>query len=189
MPELDIKPLTPDLAADYFAFFDRPAFADNPQWAGCYCRCYHVDPARETRDDTDAEGNRADVARRIAEGHMAGYLAYAGAEVVGWLNAGPSRYYPAANVGGPDPDAERMAHIVCFVVAPAWRGKGVARTLLEAALADAKARGLALVQAAPRLAAEGGAANYHGPLSMFEKAGFTRHRAEGRTLFVRRALG
>jgi|SRR5579872_7118586 len=190
MADYDIRRLTPELGPDFLAFFDGPAFADNPKWAGCYCRCYHVDPAVEEWREEDAVGNRADTVRRIAEGRMAGYLAYAGAEVVGWLNAGASGFYPADNVGGPDPEAARLGHVVCFVVSPAWRGKGVARALLAAALAGFKAEGLTLAQAAPRPAAEGGAANYRGPLAMFERAGFTRHRdgANGRTVYVRRAL-
>jgi len=121
---------------------------------------------------------------------MGGYLAYDGGEVVGWLNAGPSCFYPPENVGGPDPQADRIGHVVCFVVSPDWRGKGVAGALLAAALADFKAQGLAIAQGARRPAAEGGAANYKGPLSLFERAGFSRHREarEGRTVFVRRPI-
>jgi GNAT superfamily N-acetyltransferase len=189
MTDYAIKRLTPELAADFLAFFDGPAFADNPEWAGCYCACYHV-PEGERWDEADAVGNRADTVRRISEGRMAGYLAYASGEVVGWLNAGARGFYPLANVGGDDPQAERMGHVVCFVVSPAWRGKGAARALLQASMADFKAQGLAIAQAAPRPNAEGGAANYHGPMSLFERAGFVRHReaANGKTVYVRRAI-
>jgi len=190
MADYSIKRLTPEMAGDFLAFFDGPAFADNPKWAGCYCRCYHVDRAVAAWNEDDAVGNRADTVTRIAEGRMAGYLAYSGSEVVGWLNAGASGFYPADNIGGPDSEAARMGHVVCFVVSPAWRGRGVARSLLDGALADFKAQGLTLAQGAPRPAAEGGAANYKGPLSLFERSGFSRHRddSSGRTVFVRRAL-
>jgi ribosomal protein S18 acetylase RimI-like enzyme len=189
MTDYTVKRLTPSLAEDFLAFFDGPAFADNADWAGCYCRCYHV-PEGERWDEADAVGNRADTAQRIADGRMAGYLAYAGGAVVGWLSAGASRFYPLANVGGEDVQAERMGHIVCFVVAPEARGQGVARALLDAALAGFKADGLTIAQGAPRPAAEGGAANYHGPMSLFERAGFARHRdaANGKTTYVRRAV-
>src|SRR5690348_15922800 len=117
MTDLAIKRLTPALADDFFAFFEGPAFADNPKWAGCYCRFCHIDHAAGAPwDDQAGVENRADVAARIAEGRMGGYLAYAGGEVVGWANAGPSRLYPAGNIGGPDPEAARTGQVMCFVV-------------------------------------------------------------------------
>jgi GNAT superfamily N-acetyltransferase len=189
MADYEIKRLAPELAEDFLAFFDGPAFADNPGWAGCYCGAYYT-PEGEHWDEADAHRNRAATIKRIVEGRMAGYLAYSGGESVGWLNAAASRFYPPVNVGGEDSESARIGHVVCFVVSPAWRGKGVARALLAAALADFRAQGLWIAQAAPRPGAEGGAANYKGPLSMFEHAGFVRHRdaANGRTVFVRRPL-
>jgi GNAT superfamily N-acetyltransferase len=189
-PTLTIKRLSPAGSADFLGFFDRDAFPDNPKWAGCYCRFPHVDHGREAWDEADAAGNRADVARRIDQGRMSGYMAYADGKVVGWVNAAPCAFYPPANVGGPDPDDAHMGHILCFVVAPAWRGQGVARALLDAVCADLKAMGLRLVQANPRLSADGAAANHHGPLALYESAGFTRHRLDESdgSVFVRRVL-
>ena len=40
-----IERLTPSLRDAYLAFFDHergPAFADNPEWAKCYCHYYEV---------------------------------------------------------------------------------------------------------------------------------------------------
>src|SRR5512140_2793532 len=101
-PAITIDPLVPGSAAAFFRFFDEDAFADNPKWAGCYCRFPFIDHAREAWDEADAKANRAGTAVRIARRGMQGYLARAGGRVVGWVNAGPSRLYPAANVGGPD---------------------------------------------------------------------------------------
>ncbi len=190
MTDLVVKPLTPDLVESFLAFFDGPAFADNPEWGGCYCRFCFVRHGEEPWDDQDGPANRADTEKRIREGRMGGYLAYADGEVVGWLNAGHGRLYPPANIGGPDPDGDRMGHAMCFVVSPGWRGKGVARTLLEGALQDLKRRGVEIVQANPRADAQGSGANFHGPLALYEAAGFVHHRTddEDGSLFVRRRL-
>src|ERR1700743_834352 len=103
MTELTIKRLTPELADDFFGFFEGEAFADNPKWAGCYCRFCHIDhEAGEPGDGQGAANNRPDVARRIAEGRMTGYLAYAEGRVLGWVNAAANRFYPGGNIGGPD---------------------------------------------------------------------------------------
>ena len=43
--ELRIERLTPARRDDYLRFFDHergPAFADNPEWATCYCHYYQV---------------------------------------------------------------------------------------------------------------------------------------------------
>ena len=58
MTPLVILPLTAERASDWTAFFDRVAFADNPEWAGCYCRCFLV-PTRE--EWTQAKIGRAHV--------------------------------------------------------------------------------------------------------------------------------
>ena len=36
-----IQPLTKDLLPDWLDFFDNIAFADNPEWADCYCYICH----------------------------------------------------------------------------------------------------------------------------------------------------
>jgi hypothetical protein len=45
---LDIHPLSPERPADFPAFFDGEAFADNPQWAFCCCQitCFVRCPRR-----------------------------------------------------------------------------------------------------------------------------------------------
>src|SRR2546422_1010526 len=41
MGELVVKELTPSLRDDFLHFFDKVAFADNPDWSDCYCSAYH----------------------------------------------------------------------------------------------------------------------------------------------------
>ena len=189
--DLTITALTARDAPHFFGFLEGEAFADNPQWAACFCRFPFVDHGREPSNDQDGPGNRADSAARIERGGLQGYLARDGAgKVVGWCNAGPSVLYPAGNLGGPDLTGERIGHILCFVVAPSSRRQGVARGLLAAACAGLKAQGMTHAQGNPRADAKGAAANHHGPLPLYLDAGFTVHASDDAdgSLYVRKTL-
>ena len=191
-----VLPLGPGRRDDFLGFFDHEqgaAFADNPKWAKCYCHFYHV-PAALDWSTFDAATNRVAMSARIEAGEMEGFLAYAAGEVVGWMNAQPlhklrhcwGRLEVAPPVSDLPPEA--VAAIVCFVIAPAWRRRGVARALLDAGLASLALRGLARVYAFPFDAADSTAptAHYHGPATLFEAAGFTAiGRAPGLTVMAR----
>jgi GNAT superfamily N-acetyltransferase len=187
---ITIEALSPARAADLFAFFEGPAFADNRGWGGCYCHFCYFDHAAARWDPDRGEANKAASARLITRGVMKGHLAYADGQVVGWVNAAPSASFPPDNIGGPDPEQDHIGQVLCFVVAPAWRRRGVARGLLDAACAGLKAQGMTIVQANPRPDAEGDGANHHGPLGLYLGEDFTQHRrdeADG-SVFVRRTL-
>ena len=167
---------------DFLGFFDHergPAFADNPGWAKCYCHFYHV-PKAIRWPSLDAAANRAAMTARIEASEMDGFLAYADRDVVGWLNAQPRSKLPhcAARMGIALPPLPVPAHeaaaIVCFVIAPAWRRRGVARALLDGALASFAERGIRVVEAFPFKAGASTAPadHYHGPPSLFRDAGF-----------------
>jgi ribosomal protein S18 acetylase RimI-like enzyme len=181
-PAITVFRLTPARRADFLQFFDHergPAFADNPAWAKCYCHYYHV-PKELDWSSFTAEDNRRAMAARIEVGEMEGFLAYADGDVVGWLNAQPRHKLQHAcarlGVAAPEPGvpAHEAAAIVCFVIAPAWRRRGVAQSLLDAALASFAARGIRVVDAYPfKTGPEAKPADhYHGPPSLFHAAGF-----------------
>jgi len=181
--DVRIERLTPAGVEDYLNFFDHergPAFADNPEWAKCYCHYYEVAPAIHW-PSLDGNANRVAMRERIVSGEMEGYLAYADLSVVGWVNAQPYHKlrHACARLRIPSPPLPVPPHeaaaIVCFVVAPDWRRKGVARALLHHALDDLLARGIHLVDAFPWKADAKETApvdHYHGTLSMFVAAGF-----------------
>src|SRR5262249_29247176 len=137
---LDIRPLEPARRDDYLELFEQRAFTDNPGWATCYCHFPHADHAAVEWSKRSGAENRAAVCARIADGRMRGWLAYGDGDAIGWCNAGPYREV-AGLFDEPEPDAERIAAIVCFVVAPGHRGQGVARALLAAACDGLAARG------------------------------------------------
>lgn len=185
---LTIRPLTAASRADFLRYFDGPAFADNPRWAFCYCQFLYVDHAQVCWNERSAEQNRAAACERIACGGMQGLLAYRDGDVVGWCNAAP-RTLLDAFASEPDPDAQRLGQITCFVVAKPHRRTGVARALLAAACAQLHQQGLSLIEARPSRRAASDAQHHHGPLSLYLAAGFSVHRedADG-TVVVRRAL-
>jgi GNAT superfamily N-acetyltransferase len=181
-PAVTVARLSPATRDDYLAFFDHergPAFADNPEWSTCYCQFYRVPRALDWKS-FDGPKNRTAAHASIACGEAEGYLAYADGGVVGWLHAAPRHKLPHAfermKVEPPaiDVPSHDAAVIVCFVIAPAWRRRGVAGALLDGALADLEARGVALVDAFPFKAGDSTSAtdHYHGPLPLFAARGF-----------------
>ena len=185
---LEICRLTPQRLADFLAFFEGDAFADNPRWASCFCQFLHVDHAKVDWPARTAQENRAAACARIGERRMQGLLAYRGCKVVGWCNAAP-RTMLDAFAGEADPDFERIGQITCFVVAKAHRRSGVASALLDAACEMLASDGLEIAEATPKAQAESDAMAHYGPLAMYLAAGFRVHRTESdATVCVRRRL-
>jgi ribosomal protein S18 acetylase RimI-like enzyme len=194
-----IERLAPRLAKDYLRFFDHesgPAFADNPEWAKCYCHYYQV-PVAVSWPAFDGPANRDAMDARISTGEMEGFLAYAGDEVVGWVNAQPYHKLqhacarlriaaPALPVAPHD-----AAAIVCFVTAPNWRRRGVARALLAGAIEDFTARGIRVIDAFPWIVGPEDTAatdHYHGSPALFAEAGFVEIARHEKVTVVRRSL-
>jgi GNAT superfamily N-acetyltransferase len=197
-PAIRIERLTPARRDDFLQFFDHergPAFADNPEWARCYCHYYHV-PKVIAWSAFTATQNRTAMSARIEVGEQEGYLAYAGDEVVGWLNAQPYHNLPhaCARLGVMPPPLDvpafAAAAIVCFLVAPRWRRRGIARALLDGALASFAARGIRLVDAFPfkGTGSDQPTDHYHGPASLYVAAGFVPLREHDELTVLRKRL-
>jgi GNAT superfamily N-acetyltransferase len=198
-PTYRIERLTPARGNDYLRFFDHergPAFADNPEWAKCYCHYYEV-PVAISWPTLGGHANRAAMDARIASGEMEGFLAYSGEEVVGWVNAQPYHKLQHAcarlRIAAPalPVSAHEAAAIVCFVTAPDWRRRGVARALLDGALENFTARGIYVVDAFPWNVGPGDTAatdHYHGSPALFAAAGFIEIARHETLTVVRRTL-
>ena len=182
---MEIRALTPELAEDFFAFFDHRAFADNPYWKGCYCTFFHR-PDRLPEDEVKHRPTRKEQAGSlIREGVLQGYLAYGDeGRVIGWCNA--NRKTAFARLKSLDPVEENVLAIVCFVIDPACRRRGIARALLARVILDAPSLGCRWVEAYPSARAKSESGQYHGPLALFEAHGF--RKLPGRKGVVRKEL-
>lgn len=179
-----MRSISPDQHDAVLHYFDLVAYADNPNWAKCYCMERLVtDYGERTR-----EHNRASRSELIRSAKANGLVAYRLGRVVGWCHAAPKS--ELLNV--PGPAAADAGAIVCFVVAPDQRRQGVASDLLASALEHLRARGMRTVEAYPYAGeadpARWAQANYVGPLSMYLKAHFTIVEEREGFLVVRRDI-
>ncbi|TMC74661.1 MAG: GNAT family N-acetyltransferase [Chloroflexi bacterium] len=166
--EVAIRPVSPDQHDAVMHYFDMVAYADNPNWARCYCMERLVN---DYEHSTKAE-NRASRSELIRSAKANGLVAYRLGRVVGWCHAAPKTELVTV-AGDRRPDA---GAIVCFVVAPDQRRQGIATQLLEAALEHLRSRGMTTAEAYPWVGEVDSArwvwSQYVGPLSMYQKAGF-----------------
>lgn len=193
--QIEVKRLKPELLEDYLKFFDR-AFSDFPEWAGCYCGFYETPGASWDSSMSAGPVNRAAKSERIRAGKVNGLLAYVDGEPVGWCNAQPRANYlnmRSYRSAVTDPE-EPVGSIMCFLVAPEHRKKGVSTALLNAACETFHQAGLEIAEGYPTTTHQrfGNVpwpeANYKGPLNLFLKNGFAIHRQLERFAIVRKSL-
>ena len=77
---------------------------------------------------------------------------------------------------------------MCFLIAPAYRKKGVARKLLKHAIKILKENGYSWIEAYPREGDLSDAHSYHGPVSLFDSEGFIVVREDEHFLLMRKSL-
>ena len=167
---VEIQPLTTDRWNDLARLFEE---GGDPRW--CWCQFYRVRGLDWS--NSNAEGNRKRLATLTRDGPPPGLVGYQDGRAVGWVSLAPRPAYERltnAKVLAPVDD-KPVWSIVCFVVSRTARGQGVAKALLDGAIAWAKSQGATILEAYPSdvKGRKVPAANlYHGSLSMFEDAGF-----------------
>ena len=175
MGDLQIHPLTAARLRDLAQLFGQ---GGDPKWCWCsYFRLRSMDFQEATPTSNRRVLEKA-VRTTATEDRAPGLVAYRDGTAIGWVSVGPRDDYERlrhSKVLAPV-DEQPVWSIVCFVVARSARKQGVARALLEAAIAYAEKHGATLLEAYPvetdgtsRLPA---ANAYKGTLSMFEQAGF-----------------
>jgi ribosomal protein S18 acetylase RimI-like enzyme len=195
--QVSVRRLGPDSLDDFLGFFDKEAFTDFPEWSGCYCLFYET-----TRDEWEvgpeaAPTNKTEKVDRVREGKATGLLAYADSKVVGWCNA--QRRCNFANMRRysvvVDDATAPVGSIMCFLVAPGYRGRGVCTSLLNSACDMFRAEGLKIAEGYPTTNPSKRAGeipwaeeNYKGPLSVYLNNGFSIHRQLERFAVVRKKL-
>jgi ribosomal protein S18 acetylase RimI-like enzyme len=173
-PPLAIRPLTPGRWRDLQRLFEAKG-CSIPR--GCWCMYYResgrqVVPPRSTL----AEVRRKRLQALCEQGPPPGLLAYAGREAVGWVTLGPREQFLklAKSVVMKPVDDKPVWSIVCFVVRPDYRHRGVATALLRGAMDYAAKRGATLLEAYAVDKKDPSHDDWlwHGAKSMYDKAGF-----------------
>lgn len=172
----EIRPLSPSLRDDWLRFFDEIAFKDHGEWAFCYCLEGFLTPEKQT-GWTDAHERRMAAAKMIDNGEMQGYLAYHNGEVVGWCNAHDREKYVYVTEmfkrAGYQPTGKKVKSVFCFLIAPGYRGNGVAQLLLDRVCRDAEKDGYTAVEAYP-FSDNQYDYQYHGTAGMYARNGFSQ---------------
>jgi ribosomal protein S18 acetylase RimI-like enzyme len=144
---------------------------------GCWCMYYRESGRTPVPPGVRlADARKARLRALVEAGSPPGLIAYAGRKPVGWVTLGPRedfRKLARSPVMKPVDDAPVWS-IVCFVVPPEFRHRGVAAALLAGAIDYAAKRGARLLEAYPIDRRERGRDDWmwHGAKSMFDKAGF-----------------
>jgi len=190
--DLSISPLTPDMHNVYRDFFLNRAKA------ACLCIHFHWNDRLEAKFHRSGKGGDEHIDEFVKTGVIRGYFAYINGEPVGWCNANDKRKYDELRCGvlsdgrtelWDDADIDiKVKSAVCFLVLPEARGQGVATALLNRVITDAAAEGYACVEGYPLIAGGDDYANHHGPLRMFENAGFTEYKRFKHDCIMRKYL-
>jgi GNAT superfamily N-acetyltransferase len=175
MPDLHIRPLTPDRIPAFLTLF-------GPSGAcyGCWCQHFRIRP--KDRQTLGSDEKRDLMVARINEGPPPGLLAFQGDDPVGWMQIGPRADVPEWNNPGrsssplPDAPADDLTvwAVSCFFFRSRMRGKGLSHAMLAAGIDHARASGARLLEASPmdRAKQSKSIGLFVGSTSVFAKAGF-----------------
>lgn len=170
--QVEIRPLAPGMAGEFFRYFEESAFPAGDPRANCYCLESHL--AEEERYQEVYERRQA-AKRLIDAGVMTGYLLYEGGRPVGWCNAGDKAAYvtivdnPAYFTAEPRPGHIKILY--CLDIAEGWQGKGLAGLALARVVEDARAQGCRYVEGYP-FTRRDHPWQYRGTVGLYERAGF-----------------
>ena len=195
MKEIVIKKLSQELNKDYLDFFDNRAFSDGNPNGPCYCTSPNQDEEtiKQMVSESKANGVKNSIRKYAVEmlndRKINGYLAFDNGLSVGWCNAADIDSY-----SGFVPDFARenkcgkTISIVCFEIAPGYRGKGLASAFIERVCDDAKANGYIAVEGYAKMSVVRDEYDFTGPIRLYEKAGFTKIMEQNGQVIMRKVL-
>jgi ribosomal protein S18 acetylase RimI-like enzyme len=174
--KLEVLPLAPERWRDLEAIFTAKGCSVA---RGCWCMYYRRGGTHQapTPGSTPAQANRAALKALADAGKPPGLIGYRGETPVGWISIGPREDYAklARSPVMKAVDEKPVWSVICFVVPSAYRGQGVAKALLQGAIAYAGKHGATLIEAYPvdKPARSSDGAMWFGAKSMYDSAGFT----------------
>jgi GNAT superfamily N-acetyltransferase len=135
-----------------------PAFEDLAvKQGGCWCMFYQRPKpiGKESSTEERKEVNRKDKETLVREGRSHAILVYDGKRPIGWCQYGRRDELPRIDAGrgyrkaAPPIGAEKIWRITCFFVDKDYRGQGVSKMALHAALESIRKQGGGIVEAYP----------------------------------------
>ena len=173
--KLTLHPISPERWHDLETVFNAKGCSIA---RGCWCMYYRHSGAQPAlpAGTTRAQANRSEMKALVDAGAITGLIGYRGKEPVGWISLGPREDYAKLRrspVMKPVDDLPVWS-IICFVVPAEHRGQGVARALLDGAIAYAGKQGAKLLEAYPidKKKRANDEWMWFGAKSMFDDAGF-----------------
>jgi GNAT superfamily N-acetyltransferase len=195
MKNIIIKPLSSELTADYLDFFDNRAFTDDNPNGPCYCTSPNQEESeiQQMVSEFPLHGVKETVRKYAVEmlnqNKIHGYLAFDGEQAIGWCNAADMDSYV-----GFVPDFARKStcgktiSIVCFEIAPEYRGQGIASAFIERVCNDARQNGYTAVEGYAIVSDKRNDFDYQGPYHLYQKAGFVEAAKENGQVVIRKIL-
>jgi GNAT superfamily N-acetyltransferase len=198
--QIEIQKLMPEHAEAYARFFEETPHSEKPNEKEftCYCVwwCNDDHDVNNIEHLMKRELRREYAIQKIREGRLKGYLAFYNGKVVGWCNANAKadcltcycwrRFMGEVPVE--EPGSVRVKSVFCFLIAPEFRRKGVAKLLLNRVCEDAKTDGFDVVEAYPMKEYVNEAVDFMGPAGLFFESGFTLRGETQDRLVVRKPL-
>lgn len=176
-----IKPLEKHDASLFTTYMGSLDFGHAPEWSTCYCVFYQTPCDEKTWIERTGETNRLTAIGKIESGFMRGFLAYDGDKIVGWVNANDATALTRiSSLVKPIAGEKRVAATMCYVIHPEYRGKGVARELLKAAIAYYRNEGFDAMIAMP-FSSENAQKKYRGSVNMYLENGYQLIEKHGET--------
>jgi GNAT superfamily N-acetyltransferase len=170
-----VLPATPERWLDVEAIFGAKGCSAA---RGCWCMHYRKSGRVPALSNVAYRSKtyRAGLKALVDKGKSPGLVAYRDGVPVGWVSLAPRDEFARLRrspVMKPVDD-KPVWSIICFVVPPEHRGQGVARALLQGAIAFARERGATVIEAYPvdKSSPSKGAAMWFGAKSMYDHAGF-----------------
>jgi GNAT superfamily N-acetyltransferase len=159
-------------ASGHWDGFSSLMVPPKPGEHGCVCMAYR-------NSSLDMPGRVAHMRALCASEPGPGVLAYVDGEVAGWCSVAPKSTYRALVNSRtiPHVDDDGVWAVVCFVVRPGFRRRGLMHDLLDGAVAHAQTSGAPALEGYP-VDTDGGrvdqSSGYVGTVNLFEAHGFRR---------------
>jgi len=174
--KITVLPATPQRWPDIEAIFGAKGCSVA---RGCWCMHYRKSGSAPALSNVAYRSKtyRAGLKALVEKGKSPGLVAYRDDIPVGWVSLAPREEFARLERSPvmKRVDDKPVWSIICFVVPPEHRGQGVARALLQGAIAYARERGATVIEAYPvdKSGPSKGDALWFGAKSMYDHAGFT----------------